>query len=1694
LKSFNRRETMAEASEQTVQGAPDTLPADFFKNKTAPVAQTAPVTQGASQEAPDTLPSDFFSKQTKSASAEKTTATPIGLSDSIDTALSTNPMYQTGKAIYKGARGLYHGAVGDEETAASKGKPSGTAGSPNNPAGVANYGLTPAHVGHELGSATRSIGEFGAGVAKDLGVGGPGLPAVVPNEKGVGVSDPKANTLLGKYVMAPSQAEREQSKNEFQKYFETNGAEAAGHAISGFIHGTLGEYVPAVGPIASTIMQQAANGDIGGALAQILALYGTEEAAGKIKEGIKGRVDDLHAKLTPDTPEIAQAKANVESLAKDREVAQKAHDKAAAEHQKHAASHAQGVASPDKVTKALAKSKLELDEATFHHESAIEHAKQLAASQPNLAQRAGTAVGKTIAKVLPTPEAPAEIPAEKIEAAPQEPVLQKLGQPKPAAPPINVKTPGQVQPETFPQEPTETPRTPIGRIQLPNEQGTVGTPRQLTEGTPEGPQVPPGGLPKIKPVQEVLPPEKPAPKPERGNVKALTVDEKGNVIDKENTPEMKLQKLLEESLKNNTETKPAPAAKTADNYDKSKDMFGTRDKLAYDEAMEKRAAEGGKTRVEGAQDRRQEEVPVAEERRTGDRRNAAGVRVDENGDPVMSPDVQGHWQQGVFGEKPAEDIGAKARAENPEPTRAETKAAALPKEEPIGYTPKAEPVVKAGEEGRTPAKSAEEYHPAVEQRVSELSDENLKKLAQAHGLNPDEYDFKARDDRRHRVERDQLAKDVVDQMGEDEKINLGRAAENLTKEPGFDNKDQSSKGRADRAAKLFPRLRGPVDEFGNATASGGSQGATGYSQKADQRYPATAKSEPLDVAKHADDYNKAEGREALNPEKVEKSPRAEEIAKEYESMKHDPSNPEVKKSYDALIDDTKKQWEYATDKMGIKIEPVAEDPYKSYDEMRDDVKNNKRLKVFTGGNELPADHPLAEVDPQTGESYNTMFRAVHDLFGHAAKDNDFSENGEENAWNTHRQMMSPEAVPAMTTETRGQTSWFFNHGEEPGKFAEQKAGILPDFANESTPDAKGALNHIKSGKDFAVLTAENPNNTRASVEDNAKRNRELAADLRKKGYDPISVEGHTKDVEGEKEHSYLVKDIKPEEAAELGKKHDQAAVLTTEGLHDLKTNKVNPSDNAKLLTGEEARKQPYYTRVGDQDFSVPIDFDKTVEPGTKTEKPGSAYTDRGNGLHEVVSGPLTNRVGHLLAHDVEGDAGKVQVASHWVSEAERGKGIGAQQLETMAQSLPDSKKTLVSDDEMTGSAKKAWDKFQSQYPDAVTKNGDKYSVDLAKMRGEELPKVSGGSPAAGAGAAKQKALPKVAEEHLTEEERAGVTKTDAGRAKFVENLKRLPSLQEFTDIAKAGEGGRKWYQRSAAAFDALTEEAPKYFKDGDRQKFTDFLAALSPQQSVKMNLGEALNAWTKYVDEGRPTGKPLEKLLKDELTLSGAKIPNATKALAGEPLWPDLSKNSNFKVPSFAKNLNGYLNHVTNDGWQALFGGLEAKEIAKANSYHPLAVMTRAAADALGWSGAEAQAAIWAFTKTFTEKGETLPEDVRRRSEDFADILALDPEIRQQLAQLGVNHEQLDAKLRAIGKKPPVTPGASPTTENSIGKLKSRIETARGKGTIPPPKSGSLNFGDDEDEAAGFDPTKFRTQTDEPLEKLGKKSRLGSIK
>jgi hypothetical protein len=731
------------------------------------------------------------------------------------------------------------------------------------------------------------------------------------------------------------------------------------------------------------------------------------------------------------------------------------------------------------------------------------------------------------------------------------------------------------------------------------------------------------------------------------------------------------------------------------------------------------------------------------------------------------------------------------------------------------------------------------------------------------------------------------------------------------------------------------------------------------------------------VSRGADAFNAENGRPPVEHKEVAPSPHAKEIADEYDKLQHNPNDPEVQKSYGALKRDIDDQWDFATQKMGIKMEPWTEEgqPYKNSKEMTADVNNNHHLYFFQGG-EMPMDHPLAE-DAGQGLSYNDKLRAVHDLFGHAANENQFGPAGEERAWQEHRQMFSSEAVPAVTTETRGQNSWvnFGKHlrdaeGNIPAKgetgaiapaerpFAEQKAGLLSDWTTkpEGVPTnadaATKTLAHIQSGKDYAILTAENPKNARISDTENAIRNAELEKELRAKGYEPVHVEGNNQDVEGQKEHSLFVPNITPEDAAQFGRKYGQQAVLTTEGLHDLEKNTIMRSDNKNILTDDEARRQPYYSTVGGKAFSVPLGDEAPKNP---PQSVGAAA-----GRPEPTAG----------------------------------------------------------------------------IPESTAKN----------MLGKEV---------------------------------AGVTKTPAATVKFLDTMSKIPEVQEYTDIALAGEGARHWYQRSSSAFDAMTKEAPEYFQEaGDKDKFLGMLAGSSPRQSVAMNLRETLSAWKTWNDAGRPAldlnkwqayekaGRPegdqwsTEKMLADSFTPAGTKVPNIIKAMNGQDLWPDLTKNKNFKVPSFHRNLMGWLNESTNDGWMSLFAGLDPKKISDPTSYHPMSIATRAAAHALGWETAEAQAAIWSFTQSLTEKGEESPGVVRQYSEDFSDLMAHDSQTRAILQDLGVQLDKLDEHLRAIGEKPEVTGRTTATTSRSIGKLKGRIEAARGKGYIPPPKSaqGELGF------------------------------------
>jgi hypothetical protein len=192
--------------------------------------------------------------------------------------------------------------------------------------------------------------------------------------------------------------------------------------------------------------------------------------------------------------------------------------------------------------------------------------------------------------------------------------------------------------------------------------------------------------------------------------------------------------------------------------------------------------------------------------------------------------------------------------------------------------------------------------------------------------------------------------------------------------------------------------------------------------------------------------------------------RATRLAHAYENMANNPNDPAVKKAYNAMIEETMGQYE-ALRRNGYKFDfmPETGDKYGNPRNAINDIVQNKRLSIFP--TEQGFGGPSAEVASQAnpllmrvGEMWNgkqvtanDIFRAVHDVFGHAKHGVGFRAAGEENAFQSHARMYSPEALPAATSETRGQNSWVnfgphsqFNRTANPAltEYAEQKTGIM----------------------------------------------------------------------------------------------------------------------------------------------------------------------------------------------------------------------------------------------------------------------------------------------------------------------------------------------------------------------------------------------------------------------------------------------------------------------------------------------------------------------------------------------------------------------------------------------------------------------------------------------------------------------------
>lgn len=255
---------------------------------------------------------------------------------------------------------------------------------------------------------------------------------------------------------------------------------------------------------------------------------------------------------------------------------------------------------------------------------------------------------------------------------------------------------------------------------------------------------------------------------------------------------------------------------------------------------------------------------------------------------------------------------------------------------------------------------------------------------------------------------------------------------------------------------------------------------------------------------------------------------SKEIADAYEKMKHDPNNPKVKKAYEAMVEETKQQYNALVDG-GLKAERWTGEgePYANSAEMLNDLKENNHLWFLPNesafGDKGAATKYKDNIGLQDsgitldGKSLTNseVFRIVHDAV-HGINGNEFGAIGEENATLQHLSMYSDEALPAVVAQTRGQNSWVNFSGvndsanakfkeaaklEKEGKydeakkirkeaqkeftFAEPKIGLLPnkynfryygtknsELASKEKSNTRSGEGNTKESKPINALTDE----------------------------------------------------------------------------------------------------------------------------------------------------------------------------------------------------------------------------------------------------------------------------------------------------------------------------------------------------------------------------------------------------------------------------------------------------------------------------------------------------------------------------------------------------------------------------------------------------------------------------------------------
>lgn len=164
------------------------------------------------------------------------------------------------------------------------------------------------------------------------------------------------------------------------------------------------------------------------------------------------------------------------------------------------------------------------------------------------------------------------------------------------------------------------------------------------------------------------------------------------------------------------------------------------------------------------------------------------------------------------------------------------------------------------------------------------------------------------------------------------------------------------------------------------------------------------------------------------------SPSLDRITDAYACMAHTPHARDVWRAYSMLSSELWQQFA----RLPMHVTFTDTDPYATSHEMHTAC-DRGHLAVYRGA-DLPDAHPLSFLAPN-GETFNSIFRAVHDGMAHRFGRYGFGVEGELCAFRVHWHslLLTPPAQHALATETLGQTAVY----ARTKTFAAQKAGLLP---------------------------------------------------------------------------------------------------------------------------------------------------------------------------------------------------------------------------------------------------------------------------------------------------------------------------------------------------------------------------------------------------------------------------------------------------------------------------------------------------------------------------------------------------------------------------------------------------------------------------------------------------------------------------